>query len=427
MEQKERLRRALNNVRQSYVVVGYILRQMEDSRAYEAEGYKSVAEFAEKEHGLKPSTTSRWMSINREYSLDGYSETLDPKYLDMNASQLTEMLSLPMEDRNLITADTSREEIRELKRFNREAASGTGYTPMYDAFSDFLDKNPDVVGRIRDSISAGRNDPEHIAAAVAPSGSRMYRSGTRFLTFQSSEIKIKTFGGTGQESVSWEDFMQAAAVWMEEHGEKERTEPAAAGEDTPEETGTYSQEGSGAEGQRGPELDDERRIESEHEGEDVGADDAGGTEAARGAGEHNAEAEETGRRSAAPGDENEETAAGEGHEEPADECQRVPCGESGADEPEGTESGIKEAPEVDEEVIAPAQFMNEPNAPNVVEEGNSYERDPVEVERQRVTEELKKKARQELVLIRKGVESADYEGAFKHTTALRKILQQLKG
>lgn len=392
MEQKERLRRALNNVRQSYVVVGYILRQMEESKAYEAEGYRSVAEFAEKEHGLKPSTTSRWMSINREYSLGGYSEQLDPKYLDMNASQLTEMLSLPMEDRNLITADTSREEIRELKRFNREAASGTGFTPMYDAFSDFLDKNPDVVGRIRDSISAGRNDPEHIAAAVAPSGSRMYRSGTRFLTFQSSEIKIKTFGGTGQESVSWEDFMQAAGVWMEEHdnGEEKGTEPAAAGEDTPEETGADSHAGSGAEGQRGPELDDSRR-------------------------------EEDGREEDFPEDNKAEIPEAEDGKEAADETAAVPV----SDDLKKDEDVEPEPEESDtQEEIAPAQFMNEPN---VVEEGNSYERDPVEVERQRVTEELKRKARQELVLIRKGVESADYEGAFKHTTALRKVLQQLKG
>ena len=66
MDMKDQLRRALNNFRQSYVIVGYILRQMDDSKAYEAGGYKSVAEFAEKEHGLKPSTTSRWMSINRE-------------------------------------------------------------------------------------------------------------------------------------------------------------------------------------------------------------------------------------------------------------------------------------------------------------------------------------------------------------------------
>ena len=66
MDMKDQLRRELNNVRQSYVRVGYILRKMDESKAYEAGGYKSVAEFAEKEHGLKPSTTSRWMSINRE-------------------------------------------------------------------------------------------------------------------------------------------------------------------------------------------------------------------------------------------------------------------------------------------------------------------------------------------------------------------------
>ena len=117
MEMKDQLRRELNNVRTGFVRVGYVLRKMEETEAYKAEGYKSVAEFAEKEHGLKPSTTSRWMSINREYSLDGYSMQLDPKWIDMNASQLTEMLALPAEDRELISPGTPREDIRELKRY----------------------------------------------------------------------------------------------------------------------------------------------------------------------------------------------------------------------------------------------------------------------------------------------------------------------
>ena len=97
-DMKEQFRRELNNVRIAYIRVGYVLRRMDETKAYEAGGYKSVAEFAEKEHGLRPSTTSRWMSINREYSLDGYSMQLDPRYLGMNASQLTEMLGLPMEE-----------------------------------------------------------------------------------------------------------------------------------------------------------------------------------------------------------------------------------------------------------------------------------------------------------------------------------------
>ena len=59
MDLKNQFTRELNNVRTACVRVSYVLRQMDETKAYEAEGYKSVAEFAEKEHGLKPSTTSR--------------------------------------------------------------------------------------------------------------------------------------------------------------------------------------------------------------------------------------------------------------------------------------------------------------------------------------------------------------------------------
>lgn len=225
---KDQLRRALNNFRQSYVIVGYILRQMDDSKAYEAGGYKSVAEFAEKEHGLKPSTTSRWMSINKEYSLGGYSETLDPKYIDMNASQLVEMLSLPMEDRELITPDTSREDIRELKRFNKEESrtEAAAVSTMQEAFIEFLQKNPQEAAAVRSLIQAGTTDAGHLSEAAAPGGTKMFRSGTKFITFThgAPDIKVKVFG-EGISSVGWSEFAEAAAAWMQRE-EAEKEEPA---------------------------------------------------------------------------------------------------------------------------------------------------------------------------------------------------------
>lgn len=215
LEMKDWLRKELNNIRHSYVVVGYILRTMDETKAYEAEGYKSVAEFALKEHGLKPSTTSRWISLNREFSLGGYDKTLDPKYADMNASQLIEMLGLPVEDRDLVTSGTSREDIREMKRFNRDSEGGTSPASGAEkAFCDMLDKDKEIADRVRKAIMSGHTDAEHMAAAVAPSGSKMYRAGTQFLAFKASGITVKTFGG-GQESLDWSEFTAAAVNWFE--------------------------------------------------------------------------------------------------------------------------------------------------------------------------------------------------------------------
>ena len=115
----------LLGVKQSFVRIGYALRQIDDQKLYEQDGYKSIAEFAQAEYGLGPSITSRFMSINREYSIDGYSEQLRPEYAELGRSQLEEMLKLPDTDRQMIQPETSREDIRELKRFNKtEPAAG---------------------------------------------------------------------------------------------------------------------------------------------------------------------------------------------------------------------------------------------------------------------------------------------------------------
>lgn len=67
IEIKQKLKRELLGVKQSFVRIGYALRQIDDQKLYERDGYKSVAEFAKAEYGLEASTTSRFMSINREY------------------------------------------------------------------------------------------------------------------------------------------------------------------------------------------------------------------------------------------------------------------------------------------------------------------------------------------------------------------------
>ena len=79
IEIKQKLKQELLGVKQSFVRIGYALRQIDYQKLYEQDGYKSVAEFAKAEYGLEPSTTSLFMSINREYSIDGYSERLRPE------------------------------------------------------------------------------------------------------------------------------------------------------------------------------------------------------------------------------------------------------------------------------------------------------------------------------------------------------------
>lgn len=209
LEIKQKLRQELLGVKQSFVRIGYMLRQIEDQKGYEQDGYKSIAEFAQKELGLHPSTTTRFIEINREYSIDGYSERLRPEYLDLGRSQLEEMLKLPDEDRTMIRPETSREDIRELKRFNKSEPAEGEADNMQQLIEKFYHDNPETLNELF-SLKEGLMSPEFIKKAkelINPSGNRSYKKGMYFLMFYETKIVVKKFGATPQEK-TWEEFLQ---------------------------------------------------------------------------------------------------------------------------------------------------------------------------------------------------------------------------
>ena len=170
LEIKQKLRQELLSVKQSFVRIGYMLRKVEEQKGYEQDGYKSIAEFAQKELGLHPSTTTRFMEINREYSIDGYSERLRPEYLDLSRSQLEEMLKLPDEDRQMIQPDASREGIRELKRFNN-AVPETGANTIKELVESFFHDNKEILN----AVFAEEFTTKQFSELVNPSGNRSYK------------------------------------------------------------------------------------------------------------------------------------------------------------------------------------------------------------------------------------------------------------
>lgn len=205
LEIKQKLRQELLGVKQSFVRIGYMLRKIDDQKRYEQDGYKSIAEFAQKELGLHPSTTTRFMEINREYSIDGYSERLRPEYLDLGRSQLEEMLKLQDSDRAMIQPETSRESIRELKRFNN-AGPAEGADDLTELLIKFYKDNPDTLN----GIFLGNLETEDIGRIkelVNPSGNRSYKMGLFFLMFYENKISVKKFGQPPQ-NMTWEKFLE---------------------------------------------------------------------------------------------------------------------------------------------------------------------------------------------------------------------------
>lgn len=205
MEMKNKLRQELQGVKQSFVRIGYALRKIDDGKLYEQDGYKSVAEFAKAEYGLEASTVSRFMSINREYSIDGYSERLREEYLDLSRSQLEEMLKLPEPDRQMITPETPREDIRDLKRFNREEPTTGVADDLNGLIEEFFREHPEELNQ----IFAG-DHPEGtkwLTELVNPGGSRSFRKGMYFLMMSEDHIAVKKFGDT-PKNLPWTEFLE---------------------------------------------------------------------------------------------------------------------------------------------------------------------------------------------------------------------------
>ena len=238
LEMKQKLKMELQGVKQSFVRIGYALRQMDDQKLYERDGYKSIAEFAKAEYGLESSTVSRFMSINREYSVDGYSEHLKLEYMDMGRSQLEEMLKLPEEDRTMIRPETPRDDIRELKKFNKTTPEQGVADDIHELIRKFFEMNEDILKELYSSDVFLTGDVEKIGQLVDivnPSGTRTFKKGIYFLMMYEQNIKIKKFMGT-PETMEWPRFFEITKeIFGQQLAEPEPPEPAEEHEEHPEE------------------------------------------------------------------------------------------------------------------------------------------------------------------------------------------------
>lgn len=275
VEIKQKLRQELIGVKRSFVRIGYMLRQIDDQKGYEQDGYKSIAEFAQKELGLHPSTTTRFMEINREYSIDGYSERLREEYEDLSRSQLEEMLKLPEEDRAMIEPAASRESIRDLKRFNaalpeqpvtnchRLDGEGQQADKINSLIESFFHDHPKELNTLFSPPEIKGLTEEYVHEAIEiinPGGNRSYRKGVFFVMMYENKIMVKQFGSTPQE-LSWAEFLQrtwdifdeaaaGAKTWDNYFGHAESAEdkeeiPETAEEPVTTECGSEGEEGCG--------------------------------------------------------------------------------------------------------------------------------------------------------------------------------------
>lgn len=235
VEIKQKLRQELLGVKQSFVRIGYMLRQIDDQKGYEQDGYKSIAEFAEKELGLHPSTTTRFMEINREYSIDGYSERLREEYLDLGRSQLEEMLKLPDSDRQMIQPETSREDIRELKRFNKSEPEAGEADDLRKLIETFFEHNKEVLNAVFAEPEFTEDTIKRFAEIVNPGGNRSYKKGLYFLMMYENRVTYKKFGETPQNMTWWQFYQITRDIFGGMAAGSKTWENYFGGQDEPEE------------------------------------------------------------------------------------------------------------------------------------------------------------------------------------------------
>lgn len=206
LQEKEALRKDLVTTAEAFIRIGYRLRKIRDTKAYERDGYKSLGEFAEKEYGIGKSTTSTFIKIHEEFGKGSESMELQDRYKGMGSTILAEMLKLPDADRELITENTTRAQIREIKSFNKETPDGD--MELKEVIIEFFRKKPNVLNDFYASEAYITGKLEELVEIMNPSGNTMFRMGKYMLFFYDLEkgIKYKVFGDKENHAMSYQEL-----------------------------------------------------------------------------------------------------------------------------------------------------------------------------------------------------------------------------
>ena len=224
---KEDIKRRLNHLAESFVAIGYRLKQIRDTEAYRQDGYNTIFEFAEKELGLTKSPTSRFMAINDKYSVGGNSLELREEFIGLGKSRLSEMLTMDPEDYVLVTEQTSIKDIREIKRMEMAA----GENEVLTKFQEVLRKEYASPDRRKELIEiANAKCIDDIKAAVIPEGYRLMKKGVLVIKFEDEKITVRTMGVSGVQELTWSEILNeydqafdlgTADPWKATYGEIE--------------------------------------------------------------------------------------------------------------------------------------------------------------------------------------------------------------
>ena len=216
IQSKNEIKQELGGIVKSFVRIGWQLTRIDKSGAYKHDGYNTIAEFARTEYGMNPSGVSRFMKVYEKYSVPGDTPELKEQYREFKFNNLVEMLQLPEEDQQIFHPEDKREDIRELKDFNKENESNpmnlldwksaqSTEDKLHATIQEFFREKTGILNALYSSEAYQFGNIKEMAQIINPGDSMSYRKGTVFLMFHQEDITVKIFNGE-MRNISWDQF-----------------------------------------------------------------------------------------------------------------------------------------------------------------------------------------------------------------------------
>lgn len=118
----EKIKRTLEEVKNSFCYVGFLLWEIQHYKYYLADGYNSLEDYALDVFGFKKSTTYNFINVCVRFSQEtsfGYpSYNVKEEFKDYNFSQLCEMTSI--KDKNKLNQIDPKMSVRKIKELKKE-------------------------------------------------------------------------------------------------------------------------------------------------------------------------------------------------------------------------------------------------------------------------------------------------------------------
>ena len=220
LEQEEKqIRENLGGIVRNFVKTGWHLSRIDRSGAYKLKGYHSVTEYARETFGMAPDGVSRFIHVYEKYSIQGDTPELREEYRDFNFSQLTEMLQLPEEDRTMIRPEPKREDIRDLKKFNKQSEHNPDNLLNWqkdpddiirEAVKEFFKARKKDLNEIYDQYGVGpyqEEDIKKMARFLYHEKKKKFQTNRVFVMLYPDQVFIKSSDGELHD-ITWPEFFQ---------------------------------------------------------------------------------------------------------------------------------------------------------------------------------------------------------------------------